>query len=71
MPQLTDFDSLPDCAFVRQQQVSALTTLARPTLWRLVRDRRFPEPVRLNDSRCTVWRVGDVRQWLAAQGGAK
>jgi prophage regulatory protein len=39
------------------------------TLQRRVKDGSFPAPVKLG--RVVAWRVGDVRAWLAKQGGAK
>ncbi|WP_335622424.1 helix-turn-helix transcriptional regulator [Acidovorax carolinensis] len=40
-----------------------------PTLWRKVKNRTFPAPVRLSE-RVTAWKVGDVRSWIAAQTNA-
>lgn len=34
------------------------------TLWRKVRDGTFPAPVKLGP-KTTVWRVSEVRKWLA------
>lgn len=36
------------------------------TLWRWVRDGKFPKPYRLGE-RCTVWDATDVDEWLALQ----
>lgn len=65
-----DFDHLPDSAFVRLSQLVGnpntgslgILHLSRTTLWRMVRDERFPSPVHIS-SGITAWRVADVRKW--------
>lgn len=70
------FSGLSDAAYVRQAQLvrstkhpdsTAPLPFSAPTLWRKVRDGTFPKPIKLG-ARITAWKVGDVRQWLAAQG---
>lgn len=53
-------------ALLKFSTVSALTGLSRATLYRMLAEQRFVEPVRLS-SRCTRFRAGDVTTWLAAQ----
>jgi prophage regulatory protein len=57
---------LPDTGFLRQPQVLAFVPISKSTLWRRVQARTFPEPVKLSE-RVTVWRVEDIRQWIAVQ----
>ena len=75
---IPSFDELPDSALVRQSQLvrdhkhpTRPTPLpfSAATLWRKVRDQSFPAPVRLGAA-ITAWKVGDIRQWLAAQAAA-
>ena len=72
------FDTLPDSAFIRESQLvqspkrpgnPAPLPFSAPTLWRKVKNRTFPAPVRLSE-RVTAWKVGDVRSWIAAQSNA-
>ena len=72
------FDNLPDSAFIRESQLvqspkrpgnPAPLPFSAPTLWRKVKNRTFPAPVRLSE-RVTAWNVGDVRSWIAAQSNA-
>lgn len=72
------FDALPDGAYVREAQlvqspkrpdVPAPLPFSPPTLWRKVKAGTFPKPVKLSE-RVTAWRVGDVREWIAAQARA-
>ena len=72
------FDTLPDSAFIRESQLvqspkrpgnPAPLPFSAPTLWRKVKNRTFPAPVRLSE-RVTAWKVGDVRSWIAAQTNA-
>ena len=61
-----DFDTLPACALASAQQVLPIVGFSAPTLWRRVKDGSFPKPVSLPGGRSTRWRVGEVREWLAA-----
>lgn len=72
---LTSLDTMPDNAYVREAQLvqsgrrpksTALLPFSAPTLWRKVKAGTFPRPIKLSE-RITAWRVGDVRNWLAAQ----
>jgi prophage regulatory protein len=38
--------------------------LSGATLWRAVKNKRFPSPVKLGEN-STAWRVEDVRRWMA------
>ena len=73
--QPSTFDAMPDGAYIREAQL--VPSPKRPgvpvplpfsalTLWRKVRDGTFCKPYRLSE-RVTAWKVGEVRQWLAAQ----
>ena len=75
---IPNFDDLPDSAMARQSQLirdpkhptrPAPLPFSPATLWRKVRDQSFPAPVRLGAA-ITAWKVGDIRQWLAAQAAA-
>lgn len=59
--------TLPATGFLRQPQVLAFIPISKSTLWRRVQARTFPAPVKLSP-RVTVWRVEDVRRWIAEQG---
>lgn len=59
------FQSLPDCARIRQPVVEILHGISSATVWRRVREGRLPKP-RL-DGRIASWSAGDIR--LSLQGG--
>lgn len=63
--QLVSFDDLPDSSFIRLNQLvsNAVIPFSAATAWRRVRDRTFPQPVRISPQ-VTAWRVGEVRQWM-------
>lgn len=72
------FDALPDSAFIRESQLvqspkrpetPAPLPFSAPTLWRKVKAGTFPAPVKLSQ-RVTAWKVGTVRDWMAAQAAA-
>ena len=62
---LTDFDQLPDCAFVRQHVVEKLFSYSAATIWRRAADCRIPKPRKLS-CRVTAWNVGQLRAALAS-----
>lgn len=45
--------------------VKALTTLSRSSIYALVKIGRFPKPCRIAGTTRTVWRVADIRAWIA------
>ena len=66
------FDQTPDSAYLRERQLVGdkkdptsprLLPISRATLWRMVRDKRFPAPHKLGPN-TTAWRCGDVRAFL-------
>jgi len=62
--QLIDFDSLPNSAFLRLNQLIScgLIPFSANTVWRKVREGKFPTPVRIS-SQITAWKVSDIRNW--------
>ena len=76
-PAVTNwFDQTPDSAYLRERQLVGdtrdpncpkLLPVSRATLWRMVRDGRFPAPYKLGPN-TTAWQCGDVRRYLL--GGA-
>lgn len=55
----------PD-ALLQINTVSALAGLGRSTIYRLVSEDKFPQPIK-RGLRCTRFRAGDVTAWLKAQ----
>jgi len=61
------FDDLPDSGYVRQADlIPAVLPFSASTFWRLVRASKLPKGVLLAPN-ITAWRVGDIREYLAAQ----
>jgi predicted DNA-binding transcriptional regulator AlpA len=57
--------SLPDTGYLRQKQlVPDIIPFSASTLWRHVRAKTFPAPVKLSAG-VTAWRVEDVRAWMS------
>jgi predicted DNA-binding transcriptional regulator AlpA len=66
------FDQTPDSAYLRERQFVGdtrdpncpkLLPVSRATLWRMVREGRFPAPYKLGPN-TTAWRCGEVRSYL-------
>ncbi|NQV94445.1 MAG: AlpA family phage regulatory protein [Sphingomonadales bacterium] len=72
----TNFDDLPDSAYVRLKQLISdrIAPCSAATIWRMVKGGEFPEPVKLSGN-ITAWNVGLVRDWQStfinrqAEGG--
>ena len=71
-----DSSNLTLSAFVRESALigsrragtKGILPFSSPTLWRMVKDGRFPKPVKLGE-RITAWRVEDVRAWMDSRKG--
>lgn len=61
----TAINDLPSPVFLRQPQVLAMVPISDATLWRWIKAKKFPAPVKLGPS-ITAWRADDVMTW--AQG---
>ena len=60
-----EFGQLPATGFVREKQLigGGILSFSAKTLWRKVKDKTFPQPVKLGE-RITAWKVETVREWL-------
>ena len=65
---LTQFENLPDSAYIRLPVVKRLYGVSAATIWRGVKNKTIPTPVKLSE-RCTCWNVGLIRAALAAKAG--
>lgn len=54
---------LPETGYVRIPLLMLLLPFSQATLWRMVKRKAFPSPVKLSTN-ITAWRVEDVRAWL-------
>ena len=50
---------------IRREEVTRLTGIARATLYKLIKEGKFPAPLRLGE-RSVGWRLADIDTWLAA-----
>jgi prophage regulatory protein len=60
--QYRSFDPLEDVTFLRLPDVKAVTGLGKTSIYELIRNNRFPAPVRLGP-RAVAWVRSEVRQW--------
>lgn len=64
-PNFENFHLLPDETFVPVKVFPVIAGIAVSTAWRRAKlEPDFPKPVRLG-SRCTRFRLGDIRRFLA------
>lgn len=62
----TNHETTRPTRVIRKRQVLERIGLSDTTLWRMVRDRRFPAPLQLS-ANAIGWREGDVEDWLATR----
>lgn len=62
---LSNFDALPDSAFVNVATVAALLGCSTNTVWRRAKAGTLPAPVKISEM-STRWRVGAIRAHLAS-----
>ena len=63
---LTNFDALPDSAYIRLPVVKALFGISSASVWRAVKSGAVPNPHKITE-RTTAWLVSDVRASLASK----
>ena len=54
---------------LRLPDVLARVSLSKSTLWRLINDGEFPEPIRLGP-RATGWIEDEIDEWIASRSRA-
>lgn len=67
---MQNLDHLPDSTLVDTRRLLLPTgpvPYSKTTLWRRINERKFPKPQKLDGGKTNVWRLGDVRKWLADQ----
>lgn len=61
---------LPATGFVRESQfVPHIIPFSHATLWRNVKAKRFPAPVKLSTN-VTAWKCADIHAWINSLSGA-
>lgn len=65
---LSNFDQLPDSAYIRLPVMKGLYGVSSASIWRGVKKLTIPKPSKLTE-RTTAWNVGQVRAALAAKAG--
>jgi predicted DNA-binding transcriptional regulator AlpA len=54
---------LPATGYVRLPLLLQLIPFSRATVWRKVKEGKFPRPVKLSEH-VTAWRAEDLRAWM-------
>lgn len=67
---LTNFDALPDSAFVTLRVVLGLTGHGSSTIYRWIQGGTFPAPVKFSEGSAR-WQVGELRKALADLAGKR
>ena len=62
--RLVAADESGDLQVLSRREVAGILDISVQTLWRMVRDGRFPRPFRVSPGR-VGWRARTVRAWIA------
>lgn len=58
----------PYTGFLRERQLRPhIVPVAHSTLWRMVKEKRFPSPIKLSEG-VTAWRTEEVMAWVEQKG---
>ncbi len=52
--------------FLRDTEVAIRYSVSRPTIWRWVKEGKFPKPIKLGAG-STRWRYSDLEMWEQSQ----
>jgi len=55
--------------YVSDKELADYLKVSRQTIWRWVREGKFPAPVKLGPN-CTRWNLSTVRDWESGKVGA-
>jgi prophage regulatory protein len=59
----TETPTIPATGFLRQKQVLKFIPISKSNLWLMVREGRFPRPIKLGP-RTTVWKAEELREYI-------
>lgn len=59
--------TLPATGFLREKALYNFIPVSRTTLWKWVKENKFPKPIKLA-AKTTVWRAEEVEKWIKKQG---
>lgn len=63
---LSNFDQLPNSAYIRLPVLLGLFSVSEASIWRWVKKGAIPKPVKLS-VRTSAWNVGEIRNVLQAK----
>jgi len=52
--------------YLRLPDVAKLCAIAKPTVWKWIKTRKFPKQIKLT-SRVSVWKKSEVQAWMDTQ----
>ena len=50
--------------FLRLPEVKGVTGMSRSSIYRLIQEKKFPDPIRLQKPSISVWRSDEVQKWI-------
>lgn len=56
----------PPLMLLRRKQVEEATGLSKATIYRLIVQHQFPEPIKLSE-RAVAWRLNEINDWISSR----
>ena len=50
--------------FLRLPEVKTMTGMGRSSIYQLIQQKKFPDPIRLQKPSVSVWRSDEVQKWI-------
>ena len=63
---MKDYKNKAISGFLRLREVLELIPVSKSSIWAMVKDGRFPKPVKLSP-RVTCWREEDIQNYIASR----
>ncbi|MFM0695647.1 AlpA family phage regulatory protein [Paraburkholderia graminis] len=63
MSTLCTPNDLPKAGLVRRSQFKGVIPLGDTTIWKMVREGRFPQPIRVS-ANLRLWRAEELHEWM-------
>ena len=60
---MMDIDGVSGNGFWRIKDILTILPIGKSTLWLMVKQGRFPQPVKLGP-KITAWRISDIKKYL-------
>ncbi len=65
------FSPVIEDSFLDLETVKQVTSLSKTTIYSLIAEGKFPQPVKITGTRRSAWRASELNLWITSQGGVQ